>query len=85
MHAVRVYKYIQGETMNKIKINSEISANFGFYVGHLTSILKVGLLCLDLDIFWLNVSKYLKTIFIKYSSQFRSSIMMDSIEIICGL
>ncbi|KAL5239730.1 hypothetical protein ACI65C_007140 [Semiaphis heraclei] len=39
-HAVRVYKYIQGETMNKIKINSEISANFGFYVGHLTSILK---------------------------------------------
>lgn len=42
-HAVRVYKYIQGETMNKIKINSEISANFGFYVGHLTSILKVGI------------------------------------------
>lgn len=40
-HAVRVYKYVKGETMDKIKINSEISSNFGFYVGHLTSILKV--------------------------------------------
>lgn len=42
-HAVRVYKYIKGETLSKFKINSEISTNFGFYVGHLTSILKVGL------------------------------------------
>lgn len=41
-HAVRVNKYIKGETMNKVKINFEISTNFGFYVGHLTSILKVG-------------------------------------------
>lgn len=39
-HAVRVNKYIKGETMNKVKINSEISTNFGLYVGHLTSILK---------------------------------------------
>lgn len=43
IHAVRVYKYVKGETMNKVKINSEITTNFGFYVGHLTSILKVGL------------------------------------------
>jgi len=40
-HAVRVYKYIKGETMNNVNINSEISTNFGLYVGHLTSILKV--------------------------------------------
>jgi len=42
-HAVRVYKYIKGETLNKVKINSEISTNFGFYVGHVTEISKVGL------------------------------------------
>ncbi|XP_060878487.1 hydroxylysine kinase [Metopolophium dirhodum] len=40
IHAVRVYKYVKGETMNKVKINSEMTANFGFYVGRLTSILK---------------------------------------------
>jgi len=44
IHAVRVYKYVKGETMNKVKINSEITTNFGFYVGRLTSILKVGLI-----------------------------------------
>lgn len=43
IHAVRVYKYVNGETMNKVKINSEITTNFGYYVGHLTTILKVGL------------------------------------------
>lgn len=41
MHAVRVYKYIRGETMNNIIVNSEISTDFGSYVGNLTSILKV--------------------------------------------
>ncbi|XP_025207051.1 uncharacterized protein LOC112602910 [Melanaphis sacchari] len=39
-HAVRVYKYIKGETMNKVQINSELISNFGSYVGYLTLILK---------------------------------------------
>jgi hypothetical protein len=41
MHAVRAYRYIRGETMNNVIVNSEISTDFGSYVGHLTSILKV--------------------------------------------
>uniref|UniRef100_A0A2S2Q788 Hydroxylysine kinase n=1 Tax=Sipha flava TaxID=143950 RepID=A0A2S2Q788_9HEMI len=40
MHAVRAYRYIRGETMNNVIVNSEISTDFGSYVGHLTSILK---------------------------------------------
>jgi len=43
IHAVRVYKYVKGETMNKVKINSEIATNFGSYVGRLTLVLKVDL------------------------------------------
>lgn len=41
LHAVRVYKYLEGETMKKIKVNSEVSSDFGSYVGRLTLILKV--------------------------------------------
>lgn len=43
-HAVRVYKYIKGETMKQIKVNSEVSSDFGSYVGRLTLILKVTIL-----------------------------------------
>lgn len=46
MHAVRVYRYIKGETMNNVIVNSEISTDFGAYVGNLTSILKVIILYL---------------------------------------
>lgn len=40
-HAVIVYKYIEGETMNKIKLTSEITTDFGSFIGHLTLTLKV--------------------------------------------
>ncbi|VVC39875.1 Hypothetical protein CINCED_3A004399 [Cinara cedri] len=39
-HAVRVYKYIQGDTMKTIRVTSEVSSDFGSYVGQLTLILK---------------------------------------------
>lgn len=43
-HAVRVYTYIEGETMKNIKFNHEISADFGSYVGNLALVLKVNIL-----------------------------------------
>lgn len=55
-HIVRVYKYIKGETMNNIKFNHEISADFGSYVGNLTSILKVNILNLLINIILVIVS-----------------------------
>lgn len=41
IHTVLVYKYIRGITLKDVDINSEISAEFGSYVGRLTLILKV--------------------------------------------
>lgn len=41
MHAVRVYKYIAGETMKSTKVDSKVSTDFGSYVGNLSLTLKV--------------------------------------------
>jgi len=81
-HAVIVYEYIKGETMNKIKVTPEMTTDFGFFIGNLTSTLKV----IVLNIFQMN--KYVKfkknyfSITFNYNILlFRNLIMKDFIEI----
>lgn len=68
MHAVRAYRYIRGETMNNVVVNSEISSNFGFFVGNLTSVLQV-------IIYFLN--KYLLDIYRIVSKQFIINLYLE--------